>query len=89
MVSCNKRREPAIQVWPVAAKIPDTAPLTASSRSQSSNTILGDLPPSSKDTFLKDLAASSLTRAPVTLPPVKATLATFGCVTSGSPTTAP
>src|SRR5580693_6142368 len=32
---------------------------------------------------------SSLTRAPVALPPVKATLATFGWVTSGSPTTGP
>src|SRR5215510_11191946 len=89
IVSCSSRREPAIQVWPVAAKMPDTAPLTASSRLQSSNTMLGDLPPSSNDTFLKVLAASSLTRAPVALPPVKATLATLGCVTNGSPVTAP
>ncbi len=44
-----------MQVWPVAAKMPETAPLTASSRLQSSNTMLGDLPPSSSDTFLKDL----------------------------------
>jgi hypothetical protein len=63
----------------------EMAPLTASSRMQSSNTMLGDLPPSSSDTFLKVLAASSLTRAPVAVPPVKATLATLGCVTSGSP----
>ena len=78
-----------MQVCPVAAKMPEMAPLTASSRMQSSNTTLGDLPPSSSDTFLKVLAASSLTRAPVAVPPVKATLATLGCVTSGSPTTAP
>ena len=56
---------------------------------QSSNTIFGDLPPSSSETFLKVLAASSFTLAPVVLPPVKATLATFGWVTRGSPTTAP
>ena len=78
-----------MQVCPVAAKMPEIAPLTASSRMQSSNTMLGDLPPSSSDTFLKLLAASSLTRAPVAVPPVKATLATLGWVTSGSPTTAP
>ena len=51
--------------------------------------MLGDLPPSSSETFLNVLAANSLTRAPVALPPVKATLATFGWVTSGSPTTGP
>src|SRR4051794_41422783 len=78
-----------MQVWPVAAKIPEIAPLTASSRMQSSNTMLGDLPPNSSDTFLNVLAASSLTRAPVTVPPVNATFATFGCVTNGSPATAP
>ena len=78
-----------MHVCPVAAKIPEIAPLTASSKIQSSNTMLGDLPPSSSETFLKVLAASSLTRAPVALPPVKATLATFGWVTSGSPTTGP
>ena len=89
MLSCRSSREPAMQVWPVAAKMPEMAPLTASSRMQSSNTMLGDLPPSSSDTFLKVLAASSFTRAPVAVPPVKATLATLGCVTSGSPTTAP
>ena len=78
-----------MHVCPVAAKMPEIAPLTASSKIQSSNTMLGDLPPSSSETFLKVLAASSLTRAPVALPPVKATLATFGWVTSGSPTTGP
>ena len=34
-------------------------------------------------------ANPTATLAPVVLPPVKATLATFGWVTSGSPTTAP
>src|SRR3984957_7876683 len=89
IVSWSSRREPAMHVWPVAAKMPDTAPLTASSTMQSSNTIFGDLPPSSSETFLNVLAASSFTLAPVALPPVKATLASFGWVTSGSPTTGP
>ena len=50
IVSCTSRREPAMQVWPLAAKMPDTAPLTASSMTASSNTMLGDLPPSSSVT---------------------------------------
>src|SRR5690606_29377043 len=72
-----------------AAKMPDTAPLTASSSTASSNTILGDLPPSSSVTCFSPLAACSYTRWPLTSPPVKAILATSGCVTSGSPTSAP
>ena len=44
MLSCSSRREPAMQVWPVAAKMPETAPFTASSRFASSNTMFGDLP---------------------------------------------
>ena len=51
--------------------------------------MFGDFPPSSSDTFLNVRAANSFTRAPVALPPVNATFATFGCVTNGSPTTAP
>ncbi len=78
-----------MQVCPVAAKMPEIAPPTASSRIQSSNTMFGDLPPSSSETFLNDLDASSLTRAPVAVPPVKAILATLGWVTSASPATAP
>ena len=58
MLSCTSRREPAMQVWPVAAKMPEIAPLTASSMIASSNTMLGDLPPSSSDTCLNACAAS-------------------------------
>ena len=76
--SCSNRREPAMQVWPDAAKMPEIAPLTASSMMASSKTMFGDLPPSSSETFLNVRAAISLTRAPVALPPVNATLATFG-----------
>ncbi len=55
----TRRREPAMQVWPVAAKMPETAPFTALSRSASSNTMLADLPPSSRVTGLMLRAASS------------------------------
>src|SRR5579883_740678 len=89
IVSCTSSRDPAMQVCPVAAKMPEMAPLTASSMMQSSNTMFGDLPPSSSETFLNDRDASSLTRAPVAVPPVNAILATLGWVTSASPATAP
>jgi hypothetical protein len=67
-----------MHVWPVAAKMPDIAPLTASSMMQSSNTMLGDLPPSSSETFLKVCPASEATREPVSEPPVKAIFETLG-----------
>ena len=46
-----------MHVWPVAAKIPATAPLTALSRFASAKTMLGDFPPSSRLTRLMSLAA--------------------------------
>ena len=57
MEFCTSRREPAMQVCPVAAKMPEMAPAAALSRSQSSNTMLGDLPPSSSATRFMVLAA--------------------------------
>ncbi|MDT4857704.1 hypothetical protein FQZ97_921380 [compost metagenome] len=78
-----------MQVCPAAPKMPATAPITAWSRSASSNTMLADFPPSSSVTFLKSLAAISLIFWPAASPPVKATLATRGWPTSGSPTSAP
>jgi hypothetical protein len=46
-----------MQVWPVAAKMPEIAPDAAAPRSQSSNTMFGDLPPSSSETRFRVLAA--------------------------------
>ena len=46
-----------MQVWPVAAKMPETTPLTASSISASSKTMLADLPPSSSVTCFRPRAA--------------------------------
>ena len=80
----RSRREPAMQVWPVAAKMPEIAPFTACSRSASSNTMLGDLPPSSSAMRLKPRAAFSLiTAARLRRAPVKAILRPAGARTSG------
>ena len=78
-----------MQVWPLAAKMPEIAPFTAWSRLASSNTMLADLPPSSSVTRLKSAAAVTLTERPLDSPPVKATLRTFRWRTSGSPTSSP
>ena len=78
-----------MQVWPEAPNTPATAPFTACSRSASSNTRLGDLPPSSSVTFLRPGAAASFTFCPPMSPPVKATLAVSGWRTRGSPTSGP
>ena len=56
---CTSSREPAWQLCPDAAKMPETTPFTAWSRSASSNTMFGDLPPSSSVTVLRLRAASS------------------------------
>ena len=48
-----------MQVWPVAANMPDIAPMTAASKSASSKTILGDFPPNSKVTGIIFFAAVS------------------------------
>src|SRR5207244_12665523 len=52
-------------------------------------TTLVDFQPSSNVTRFKPRAASSYTRWPPCSPPVNATFATNGCVTNGSPTSAP
>src|SRR5205823_15023575 len=51
--------------------------------------MFGDLPPNSSVTVFKPRAASSYIRRPAASPPVNPTCATFGCVTSGSPTSGP
>ena len=66
-----------------------TPSTTACSRSASSRITFGDLPPSSRDTGLTDCAASSDTRLPARVEPVKLTMSVSGCETSASPTTVP
>ena len=89
MLSCTNSRDPAMQVCPVAAKIPAIPPETAAARSASGNTIWADFPPSSKVSRLKSADAFFMILRPAPSPPVKATLATFGWMVNGSPTSLP
>ena len=66
-------REPATHVWPALPVNTDAevTPSAAASRSASANTMLADLPPSSKCSGLSvDAARSEMTRA-VAVDPVK------------------
>src|SRR5215210_1996116 len=83
--SWTKSLEPAMHVCPVAAKMPETTPLAAASTSTSSNTMLGDLPPSSSETLAMWSAASFITSLPVSVEPVKATLSIPGWRTRADP----
>ena len=78
-----------MHVWPVAAKIPATTPLAAASRSASSKTMFGDLPPSSSETCARCDAAPVITAEPTAVEPVNATLSTPGCSASGAPQSGP
>src|SRR5580704_16488360 len=78
-------REPALQHWPWLKKIPLAAPITAASRSASANTTLGDLPPSSSETFLRLPAAAPTISLPTSVEPVNATLSTSSWPDSAAP----
>src|SRR5215831_12689518 len=69
--------------------MPYTAPTTAASTSASSNTTLGDLPPSSSVTRLMVAEAISMIVAPVFVSPVNAILSTPGWPARYEPTVAP
>ena len=71
------------------AKAPKSAPSTAASKSASSKTMLGFLPPSSMVVRLIVFAALAITMRPVSTPPVKAILSTRGSSTSVPPATGP
>ena len=79
----------ALQVWPELRKHFATPSVTASSRSASSRITFGDLPPSSSATGFGACAASSDTRRPARVEPVKETMSVSGCETIASPTTGP
>ena len=71
-------REPAVQHCPVLKKMPFAVPLIVVSRSASANTITGDLPPSSRLTFLRLPAAALTISRPTSVEPVNATLSMSG-----------
>ena len=85
MLSCISKREPAQHTCPWFSQMPSTRPSTALSRSASSNTTNGDLPPSSSDNFLCESAVARRIARPTSVEPVKAILSTSGCTTSAAP----
>ena len=78
MPSCTSRRLAHTQVWPVLRYLLAIAPCTAASRSASSNTMKGALPPSSSDTFLIVAAHCAISFLPTSVEPVKVSLRTIG-----------
>ena len=81
MPSCTSRREPAQQTWPWLNQMASTTPSTAPSRSASSKTMKGDLPPSSSVSDLPEPAVASRMQRPTSVEPVKAILSMPGCST--------
>src|SRR2546430_5357401 len=64
------------QVWPALRYLEAIEPSTAASRSASSNTINGALPPSSSESFLIVSALCFMSKRPTSVEPVKVTLRT-------------
>ena len=67
-----------MQVWPELRNLQSSAPATASSRSASSKTMNGALPPSSSDTFFTCPAHCAISSLPTSVEPVKPSLRTSG-----------
>src|SRR3546814_10261582 len=66
------------QVWPVLRNLEIMAPSTAASRSASSNTRKGALPPSSSEIFVTVEAHCCISSLPTSVEPVKESLRTIG-----------
>ena len=66
------------QVWPLLRNLQAIAPITASSRSASSNTMNGALPPSSIEHFITWSAACLSKMRPTSVDPVNVSLRTIG-----------
>ncbi len=82
-------REPAEQVWPPFWTMALTITGAAASRSASSKTICGDLPPSSSVQGMWFRAAAIWTCSPTSGEPVKLMKSTPGCSESARPATSP
>ena len=83
--SCTRMRLAQTQVWPVLRYLLAIAPATAASRSASSNTMNGALPPSSMLVFLIVGAHCASSLAPTSVEPVKVSLRTSGLEVSSPP----
>ena len=76
--SCTSRRLAHTQVWPEFRYLLTMAPATAASRSASSKTMNGALPPSSIETFFTVCAHWASSSLPVAVEPVNVSLRTSG-----------
>src|SRR6185437_681789 len=83
--SCTKRRLAQTQVCPALRYLDAIAPLTAASRSASSKTMKGALPPSSSDSFFTVPAHCSMSSLPTAVEPVKVSFRTIGFVVISPP----
>ncbi len=84
-LSATRIRAPAQQTCPWLNQVASTTPSTAASRSASSKTRKGDLPPSSSVSPLPVPAVARRISRPTSVEPVKATLSTPGWATSAAP----
>src|SRR6478735_12238651 len=74
-----------MQVWPELRYLASIAPATALSRSASSNTMKGALPPSSIETFFTVWAACSSSTLPTSVEPVNVIFLTSGLPVISAP----
>ena len=86
---CTISREAAVQRWPLVPNADHTTLSRARSRSASSQTTIGFLPPSSRLTRLRVFAARVLISTPVSVWPVKLMTLTSGWSTIALPTSPP
>ncbi|MDT4849802.1 hypothetical protein FQZ97_839320 [compost metagenome] len=73
------------QVWPLLRNLELSAPCTAASRSASSKTMKGALPPSSRLTFLMVSAHWAISSLPIPVEPVKESFCTNEFPVSSAP----
>src|SRR3546814_1192717 len=78
MPSCTRIRLEHTHVWPAFLNLEVMAPATAASKSASSNTMKGALPPSSSDRRFTVSAQSAIRRLPTAVEPVNDNLRTIG-----------
>ncbi|MCY1428181.1 hypothetical protein D9M71_440540 [compost metagenome] len=88
MPSCTSSRDVAEHIWPAFQLMPATIHSTAWSTSQSSNTTMADLPPSSSVTGRHCADALRITWLPTLLLPVKDNLSRPLWLLSAAPVSA-
>src|SRR3546814_2854944 len=86
MPSCTRIRLEHTHVWPAFLNLEVMAPATAASKSASSNTMKGALPPSSSDRRFTVSAQSAIRRLPTAVEPVNDNLRAIGFLQSSAPT---